>query len=150
MLWPGAYLGGAIVPWTSLWVARIAKLHRKVSKIEAWPPPPPLCKMGIRFDHTNGRFCASILGFVLEIGLNLSEELFFFLALHLILGEKPDKLWVKTFFCSSPDFGRKTGRILNEDLFFFFALHLNLGESSDEFWVKTFFALHLILGESSD
>ena len=22
-----------------LWVARIAKLHRKVSKIEAWPPP---------------------------------------------------------------------------------------------------------------
>ena len=25
-----------------LWVARIAKLHRKVSKIEACPPPPPL------------------------------------------------------------------------------------------------------------
>ena len=48
---PGAYLGGgAIGPWPPLWVARIAKLHRKVSKIEAWPPvadlggdasPPP-------------------------------------------------------------------------------------------------------------
>ena len=34
---PGAYLGGhcAMAP---LWVARIVKLHRKVSKIEACPP----------------------------------------------------------------------------------------------------------------
>ena len=36
---PGAYLGGGIVPWPALWVARIVKLHRKVSKIEAWPSP---------------------------------------------------------------------------------------------------------------
>ena len=44
---PGAYLGGGgIGPWSPLWVARIAKLHSKVSKIEAWPPP--LCKLGIR------------------------------------------------------------------------------------------------------
>ena len=36
----GAYLGGgawAMAP--PLWVAIIAKLHRKVSKIETWPPP---------------------------------------------------------------------------------------------------------------
>ena len=37
----GAYLwGGGIGPWPPLWVARIAKLHKKVSKIEAWPSPP--------------------------------------------------------------------------------------------------------------
>ena len=52
------------------------------------------------------------------MGRNLSEDLFFF-ALHLILGEKWDEIWVKTFFfCSSPDFGRKMGRNLSEDLFF--------------------------------
>ena len=32
---------------------------------------------------------------------------------HLILGEKWDEIWVKTFFCSSPDFGRKMGRNLS-------------------------------------
>ena len=42
----GAYLGrGPLGHGPPLWVARIAKLHRKVSKIEAWPP---LCKLGIR------------------------------------------------------------------------------------------------------
>ena len=30
---------GGIGPWPPLWVARIAKLHRKVSEIEAWPSP---------------------------------------------------------------------------------------------------------------
>ena len=35
----GVFRGGAIGPWPPLWVARIAKLHSKVSKIEAWPPP---------------------------------------------------------------------------------------------------------------
>ena len=30
----------AIVLWPLLWVARIANLHRKVSKIESWAPPP--------------------------------------------------------------------------------------------------------------
>ena len=34
----GRILGGGIRPWPPLWVARIAKLHRKVSKIDACPP----------------------------------------------------------------------------------------------------------------
>ena len=35
---PGAYLGGgALGHGLPLWVARNAKLHRKVSKIKAWP-----------------------------------------------------------------------------------------------------------------
>ena len=66
------------MPSPSLWVDRIAKLHRKVSKIEAWPP---LSKLGIRFDHTKGIFCAFLLGFMLEIRPNLSEDLFFFILL---------------------------------------------------------------------
>ena len=49
-----------------LWVARIAKLYTKVSKIEAWPHP----------------FASWASGFGLEIngqkmGRNLSEDLFF-------------------------------------------------------------------------
>ena len=48
-------------------------------------PPPPLRKLGIRLWAWN----------------------------HLILGEKWDEIWVKTFFCSSPDFGRKMGRNLS-------------------------------------
>ena len=83
---------------------------------------PPLCKLGIRFDHSKGIFCAFLLGFMLEIGLNLSEDLFFF-ALHLILGEKSNQIWVKTFFI----------------YFIFFAFHLILGQKSDQ--VKTFFFL---------
>ena len=36
----GAYLGGGpLGHGPPLWIARIAKLHSKVSKIEAWPPP---------------------------------------------------------------------------------------------------------------
>ena len=72
-----------------LWVVRIVKLHRKASEIEACPPPP--CKLGIRFNHTKSTFCAFLLSFGLEIGLNLSEDFFFsFFALHLILGAKSD------------------------------------------------------------
>ena len=74
------------MPWPPLWVARIVKLNRKVSKIEAWPP---LYKFGIRFDHTKGMLGAFFLGIGLKIGANVSEDLFFF-ALHLILGEKSD------------------------------------------------------------
>ena len=71
-----------------LWVARIVKLRRKVNKIEAWSL---LCKLGIRFDHTKGMFCAFLLGFGLKIGGNWSEDLFFVIfALHLVLGEKSD------------------------------------------------------------
>ena len=51
----GVLRGNAIGPW-------LAKLHRKVSKIEAWPPP--LCKLGIRLWARN----------------------------HLILGEKWDEI----------------------------------------------------------
>ena len=43
--------------------------------------------VGHKFDHTKDKFCAFPLGFVLKIGGNLSEDLFFF-ALHLILGKK--------------------------------------------------------------
>ena len=82
----GVFWGGAIGPWPPFWVATIAKLHRKVSKIEAWPP---LCKLGIRLWARN----------------------------HLILGEKWNEIWVKTFFfCSSPDFGRKMGRNLSKTI----------------------------------
>ena len=69
---------------------------------------PPLRKLGIRFDHTKGMFCAFLLGFGLEIEGNLSEDI---------------------FFCSSPNFGRKIELNLSEDVFF--ALHLILGEKSD-------------------
>ena len=58
-----------------LWVVRIVKLHKKVSEIDTWPPP--LCKLGIRFDHTKGMYCAFLLGFGRKIGLNLSEDFFF-------------------------------------------------------------------------
>ena len=40
-----AYLGGGPLCHGPLWVARIAKLHREVSKIEICPP---LCKFGIK------------------------------------------------------------------------------------------------------
>ena len=50
---------------------------------------PPLGKLGIRFDHTKGMFCAILFGFGPKIEGNLSENLFIF-ALHLILGKKPD------------------------------------------------------------
>ena len=74
---PGAYLGGAIGPWPLLWVAKIAKLHRKVSKIEACPP-----------------FARWATGFELEITwFWIWGKTFFFSALHLILGEKLDEIW---------------------------------------------------------
>ena len=68
----GVFRGEALCHGPPLWVARIAKLHRKVSKIEACPP---LCKLGIRFDHTKCIFYAFLLGFMLEIRPNLSEDL---------------------------------------------------------------------------
>ena len=64
-----------------LWVARIAKLHRRVSKIEAWPS---LCKLGIMFDQTKSMLCAFVLGFGRKLGPNLSEDLFFFLFFFLL------------------------------------------------------------------
>ena len=69
----GVFRGGPLCHGPPLWVARIAKLRRKVSKIEAWPP---LCKLGIRFDHAKAMFGAFPGGFIF--------------ALHLILGENSD------------------------------------------------------------
>ena len=91
------------MPWPPLWVVRITKLHKKVSKIEAWPP---VCKLGVRFDNTKGMCCAFLLGFGRKIGLNLSEDL---------------------FFCSSPNFGPEIALNLSEDLFFIFCSSPNFG-----------------------
>ena len=109
--WTGAYLGGALCYGSLLWVARTANLHRKVSRIEAWPP---LCKLGIRFDHTKAMF-----------------ECFF-----LALGEKSDQIWVKTFFflLFTWFFRENSDQIWVKT--FFFALHLILGENSD--WAGQF------------
>ena len=92
----GAYLGGggALVYGPLFWVARIAKLHRKVSKTEAWLPP-------LQVGHQAFRLWARNLSdFGRKMGRKLSEDL---------------------FFCTSPDFGRKMGRnlivtISNSDL----------------------------------
>ena len=91
---PGAYLGGALGHGPPFWVTRIAKLHRKLSKIKACPP---LCKLGIRFDYTKDMLRAFLPGFGLVIGLKAGEDLFF-------------------FFCSSPNFGRKIWLNLNETI----------------------------------
>ena len=55
----------------------------------------PLCKLGIRFDHTKGMFYAFLLDFGHEIGGKLIDDLFF--ALHLILGKKSNWIWVDQF-----------------------------------------------------
>ena len=77
----GVFKGG-IGPWPPFWVARIANLYRKVSKIETCPPS--LCKLGIRL------LAGNLSDFRRKTGRNLSEDLFF--SLHLILGEKWDKI----------------------------------------------------------
>ena len=64
----GVFRGGPLV-------ARIAKLHRKVSKIEAWPPPLQVGHQALGSKSPD---------FGRKMGRNLSEDL---------------------FFCSSPDFG---------------------------------------------
>ena len=82
--------------WPPLLVARIVKLHRKVSKMRHGPPPP--LQVGHKVGSHKGYFCAFLLGIGLKIGGNLSEDLF--------------------VFCSSPNFGRKIGLNLSEDHFF--------------------------------
>ena len=69
-------------PEPPLWVARIANLHKKVSTIEACPPPP------LQVGHQ--ALGSKSTDFGQKMGRNLSENLFFFFffALHLILGEK--------------------------------------------------------------
>ena len=69
-------------PPGALWVAKIAKLHRKMSKIEACPPPLQVGHQALGSKSPDiGR----------KMGRNLSEDLFIF-ALHLILGEKRDEI----------------------------------------------------------
>ena len=71
--------GGALCHGPPLWVARIAKLHRKVSKIEAWPPPLQV-----------GHKVWSCKGYVWCVSCRLCSS-------------------CRLYFCSSPDFGRKFG-----------------------------------------
>ena len=62
---------------------------------------------GRSFEHRNG---GRRPFFGPKTGLNLNEDLFF--GLHLNLGQKPDWIWVKTFFFSfwfSPNFGQVNG-----------------------------------------
>ena len=71
--------------------------------------PPPLWKLGIRYDHTKSMFRTFLLGFGLKFGQNLSEDFFF--CSTPAFGRKfglnlSEKLF---YFCSSPDFGRKIG-----------------------------------------
>ena len=106
---PGAYqgriYGGAIGPWPPPFGSPGQyNYHRIVCKIAACPPP--LCELGRSFEHTKGRqrpFFWPAPNFGQNLGLNLSEDLFF-------------------LFCSSPNFGQKIGLNLCEDLFFL-ALH---------------------------
>ena len=85
----GAYLGGgALGHGPPFWVARIAKLHRKKSKIEACPPPLQVGHQALGSKPPD---------FGRKMERNLSEDL---------------------FLCSSPDFGQKLRRNLSEDLFF--------------------------------
>ena len=95
----GAYLGGATVSCPPPWVARIAKLHRKVSK-----------------------FCSSP-NFRRNFGLNLSEDLFFCSSPNI--GRKFGLNVSEDLFLG----GRKIGLNVSEDLFFVVALHLILGEN---------------------
>ena len=53
-------------------------------------------------------------------------------------GEKSALFLMKTFFWSSPEFGKKKCSIFDDDLFFFFGLHLNSRRKSVPF---AFFSL---------
>ena len=111
----GAYLGGGpLCHGPPLWVARIAKLHSKVSKIEAWPP---LCKLGIRLSAGN------LSEFGWKKGRTLSKDLFFW---------RPPDWAEKTFgFRISAE---KSLWILAKTFFFFFGDHLILG--GKKLWIS--------------
>ena len=68
----GVFKGGPLSHGPLVWVARIAKMHRKVSKIEACPPPPPL-----QVGHQ--ALGSKLPDFGRKMGRNLSEDLFFLL-----------------------------------------------------------------------
>ena len=63
----GRIRGGGALCHVKYW---IVKLHRKVSKTEAWPP---LWKLRIRFDLTKGMFCAVIRGLYSDLGKNSDQ-----------------------------------------------------------------------------
>ena len=115
--------------------------------IEKWaklrrPPPPPLCKLGIRLWARNHLILGEKWD---EIWVKTFFFFFLVFALRLILGEKWDEIWVKTFFfLLFTWFWAKNGTKFEWRPFFgffflVFALHLILGEKWDEIWVKTFF-----------
>ena len=71
----GAYLGGGMVPWSP-------PLGRQNSiiRIEVYAKVrhgPPFCKLGRKFEHTNGQNLGEDFYFGPKSGLNLSEDLFF-------------------------------------------------------------------------
>ena len=68
---PRGVFRGAIGPWPPLWIAKIAKLHRKVSKIEACPPPP------LQVEHQ--ALGSKSPDFEQKMGRNFVEDLFFLL-----------------------------------------------------------------------
>ena len=98
----GSYLRESMVPWPSLWVARIVQynLHRIVCKSAAWPF---LCNLGRKFKHTNGQNLGENFYFGPKTGLNLSEDLFF---------------W------SSPNFGQENGLLPSEEIFLLVFINL--------------------------
>ena len=86
----GVFREEAIGPWPPpFWVARIAKLHRKVSKIEAWPPPLQVGHQALSSKSRNIWVKDEMIG--RKMGRILSKDLFIF-ALHLILGKIWDEL----------------------------------------------------------
>ena len=103
--WPGTYLGGgAIVPCPSpLWVDRIAKLHRKVSKIEAFPPPLQV-----------GHKVWSHKGYLLWVSSRLHAW------------NQTEFEWRPLFF-STPDFGAKNRTKFEWRTFFFFCSSFDFG-----------------------
>ena len=76
--------------------------------------------MGLNFSEDLFYFFCPSTNFGQKLGLNFDEDLFFFLFLCF-------------FFCSSPNFGQKLGLNFSEDLLviLFCALHLILGKKSD-------------------
>ena len=81
----GVFRRGVFRPWAycampHLWVASIVKLHRKVSKIEAWAPPFGSCALGLITQRVcSVRIFQACTRFGRKIGPNLREDLFFLL-----------------------------------------------------------------------
>ena len=90
-LWAGAYLGGGPLGHGPLFGSPgLQNCLEKWAKLRHGPP--------LWVGHQTFRLLAGNLSdFERKTGRNLSEDLFFFFALHLILGEKWDEIWVWLF-----------------------------------------------------